>query len=59
MSKGEVYRKWEQEQTERINLRLNKKTDADIITALDGKQKLPEVKRLLRVGIAAERNNKL
>jgi len=34
-----------------VSLKLNKGTDADILEALDGKQKQTEIKRLIRAGI--------
>ena len=35
----------------RFTLKLNKKTDADIIAALEGKPKQTEAKRLIRVAL--------
>jgi len=34
-----------------IGLKLNNKTDMDILQALDGKQKQTEIKRLIREGL--------
>lgn len=36
------------------SLKLNRKTDADLIAALEGKAKQTEVKRLMRVALAHE-----
>lgn len=51
MPDSDAKRKWIAEHTVMITLKLNKRTDADILAALDGKQKQTEIKRLLRVGI--------
>jgi hypothetical protein len=51
---------WKQENTTRITLRLNNRTDADIIEAMQTAQgsKQGELRRLIRAGIAAERSSK-
>ena len=41
-----------------VSLKLNKGTDADILTALDGKAKQTEIKRLIRQGIKFEKSQK-
>ena len=41
-----------------VSLKLNKGTDADILTALDGKAKQTEIKRLIRLGIKFEKSQK-
>ena len=46
--------KYDAANTQFIGLKLNKKTDSDILAALDNKSKQTEIKRLLRLGIAAE-----
>ena len=52
----EVQEAWRAENTERITIRFNKHTDADILQQLDGvESKQGEVKRLVRLGMAAER----
>lgn len=38
-----------------MSIKLNRHTDADIIAALEGKAKQTEVKRLIRLGLEAER----
>ena len=38
-----------------IGLKLNNKTDADILAALEGKAKQSEIKRLVRLGLEAEK----
>lgn len=49
---------WKLENTTRITLRLNNRTDADIIEAIQSASgsKQGELKRLIRAGIAAERS---
>jgi len=49
---------WKLENTTRITLRLNNRTDADIIGAIQNApgSKQGELKRLIRAGIAAERS---
>lgn len=39
-----------------MSLKLNNESDADIIAALEGKARQTEVKRLIRIGLAAERD---
>ena len=41
-------KKYDEKNTIFIGLKLNLKTDADILSALDGKQKQTEIKRLIR-----------
>ena len=41
------------ENTTFIGLKLNNRTDLDILTALEGKQKQTEIKRLIREGLKA------
>ena len=36
-------------------MKLNHNTDADILAALEGKTKQTEIKRLIRLGLEAER----
>ena len=45
---------WIKQNTTFIGLKLNNKTDADILQALEGKQKQTELKRLIRQGLAQE-----
>lgn len=42
--------------TQFIGLKLNIKTDADILDALEGKSKQTEIKRLVRLGLEAEKH---
>lgn len=55
MADSQAKRDWVKANTTTFTLKLNHNTDADIIAALDGKQRQTEVKRLLRVALAAEK----
>ena len=46
---------WERKNTSFIGLKLNNRTDADIIAALNGKSKQTEIKRLIRLGLQADK----
>ena len=48
MPDSEAKRRWDDENTVRIGLKLNRSTDADILAALAGKQRQTEIKRLIR-----------
>lgn len=54
MSETEARRAWSAEHTTQISLKLNNRTDADILSALEGKQKQTEIKRLIRAGMAKQ-----
>ena len=56
--KYEAQTKYDKANTRRYALKLNNKTDADIIKALDGKAAQTEIKRLLRLALAVERYTK-
>jgi len=54
---SEAEKKWKAENTVFIGLRFQKSTDADIIKAISGvKSKQGEIKRLIRLGLEAEKN---
>lgn len=53
MADSQAKRDWMKENTTFIGIRLNNRTDLDILTALDGKQKQTEIKRLIRKGLEA------
>lgn len=57
MAESAAHRAWTAENTVYVPLRLNKRTDADILTAIDGKQKQTEIKRLVRVALKVEKEN--
>lgn len=44
-------RRWDAENTVHVSLKLNCNTDKDILAAIDGKPKQPEIKRLIRLGL--------
>jgi len=47
--------KYDKVNTVRIGLKLNKKTDSDILEAIEGKAKQTEIKRLIRSGLENEK----
>lgn len=53
MADSQAKRDWMKQHTTFIGLKLNNKTDLDILQALDGKQKQTEIKRLIREGLKA------
>lgn len=55
MPDSEAKRAWERANTTFIGLKLNNRTDADILTALEGKPKQSEIKRLLRIALQGEK----
>lgn len=54
MAESKAHRDWTKANTTFIGLKLNNNTDADILFALDGKQKQTEIKRLIRLGLKIE-----
>lgn len=50
-------KKYDAANTTFIGLKLNNNTDADILSALDGKAKQTEIKRLIRLGLCVEAAN--
>lgn len=54
VSESEAKKNWRKENTVMIAIRLQKKTDADILSYLDGKQNQTEIKRALRLLIETE-----
>lgn len=55
MPESEARRAWSAENTTFIGLKLNNRTDADILKALAGKPRQTEIKRLVRLGLDAEK----
>ena len=55
MADSEAKKAWMRENTTHIGLKLNNRTDADILAALEGKQKQSEIKRLLRIALQSEK----
>lgn len=54
MAESKAHRDWTKANTTFIGLKLNNNTDADILSAIDGKQKQTEIKRLIRLGLSKE-----
>ena len=54
IAETEARKSWVKEHTSFIGLKLNNKTDADILSALEGKPKQTEIKRLIREAIESE-----
>lgn len=50
--------KWRNNNSRQINIRFMTKGDADILAALEGKQASQEIRRLIRLGIEADRKQK-
>ena len=48
MPESEARKRWTQENTVYISLKLQRSTDRDILDFLDGKPKQTEIKRILR-----------
>lgn len=48
-------RDYDKTNTAFIGLKLNIRTDADILAALEGKVKQTEIKRLIRLGLSTEK----
>ena len=55
ISESEAKRAWTKANTTHIGLKLNNRTDADILAALEGKPKQSEIKRLLRIALQSEK----
>lgn len=53
-NKYDAQERYDKKNTQFIGLKLNNKTDSDIITALEGKPKQTEIKRLIRKGLETE-----
>ena len=58
IGESEAKRAWTKVNTTFIGLKLNNRQDDDILSALDGKQKQTEIKRLLRLAIQLEQKKK-
>ena len=55
MMESEAKRKWQKENTVFIGVKLQKRTDADILEFLEGKQNQTEIKKALRLLIETEK----
>ena len=59
-NRREVNQRWKEENTLSFGVRLNRKTDADIIAKLEGAaSRQGELKRLVRLGIKSERSEEV
>lgn len=54
MPDSKAKKEWDKQNTMYLSLKLNRKTDADILAALDGKPKQTEIKRLIRIALKVE-----
>ena len=52
MSESKAHKEWTKQNTTFIGLKLNHNTDKDILTALEGKPKQTEIKRLIRLALS-------
>ena len=57
MGKYDAQTAWNREHSTMVALKLNNKTDADIVEWLKGKAKQTEIKRLIREEIAREKKD--
>jgi hypothetical protein len=55
MPDSEAKKAWIKENTTFIGLKLNHNTDADLLEALQGKQKQTEIKKLMRIALQSEK----
>lgn len=51
MAETQARKEWTKENTTFVGLKLNNRTDRDILDALEGKSKQTEIKRLIRQGM--------
>lgn len=51
MAETQARKEWTKENTTFVGLKLNNRTDNDILEALEGKPKQTEIKRLIRQGM--------
>lgn len=54
MAETQARKDWTKENTTFVGLKLNNRTDRDILEALEGKPKQTEIKRLIRQGMKQE-----
>jgi hypothetical protein len=55
MPDSEAKKAWMKANTTFIGLKLNHNTDADLLEALQGKQKQTEIKKLMRIALQREK----
>ena len=51
MAETQARKEWTKENTTFVGLKLNNRTDKDILDVLEGKPKQTEIKRLIRQGM--------
>ncbi len=51
MAETQARKEWTKENTTFVGLKLNNRTDKDILEALEGRSKQTEIKRLIRQGM--------
>ena len=56
MVETQARREWTKENTTFVGLKLNNRTDKDILEALEGKPKQTEIKRLIRQGVKQDQS---
>ena len=49
--------RWNKDNTVMVTMRLMKKSDADILAAIQDKPTQPTLKRLIRIGLANDKEN--
>lgn len=52
MTRDEIKKRYDEKNCIRISLKLNKRTDSDIIEKIDMKQKQKSIKELIRKGMS-------
>lgn len=55
MPDTQAKREWDAAHTTTVSLKLNNRTDADILAALSGKARQTEIKKLIRAALSAGR----
>ena len=58
MAETQARKDWTKENTTFVGLKLNNRTDKDILEALEGKQKQTEIKRLIRQGMEYDQSKR-
>ena len=56
MAETQARKEWTKEHTTFVGLKLNNRTDKDILEALEGKPKQTEIKRLIRQGVKQDQS---
>jgi len=56
MAETQARKEWTKENTTFVGIKLNNRTDKDILEALEGKPKQTEIKRLIRQGMKQDQS---